>query len=129
MAIDPVLVWLHEADEAAVVGGRLARTGLSADRLLQSMPPGLHPTSPMGAAPLVKAVADALPSGSPYSGYRLSALAQRLEAGRRSLADLICLRHMVRQMSGSAMARERRLAGLLAVAVMGIARPLLIHRR
>jgi hypothetical protein len=45
------------------------------------------------------------------------------------VADLISLRHMVRQMSGSMMARERHLAGLLAVAVMGIARPVLIHRR
>jgi hypothetical protein len=35
---------------------------------------------------------------------------------------------MLRQMSGSAVAQERHLAGLLSIAVVGIARPVLIHR-
>jgi hypothetical protein len=130
MPMDPVLVWLHEIDEAANAGGDGRRAGIraSADHLLKNLPPGLSPTSPMGAAPLVRAVADAMPVASPYSRHRLEALAQRLETGQRSLADLVCLRHMLRQMKGSAVSQERHLASLLSIAVLGIARPLLIHR-
>jgi hypothetical protein len=35
---------------------------------------------------------------------------------------------MLRQMKGSAVSQERHLASLLSIAVLGIARPLLIHR-
>lgn len=87
------------------------------------------PTSAVGAAELLERVAAALDGTSKLCAWRLREAANRLGSGERSLDDLMFLRRLLPQFSRQLYGDEGFVvAPMLAAAIEGAARPVLIYR-
>jgi hypothetical protein len=90
---------------------------------------GAVPTSALGSAELLGRIAAALDETSKLCAWRLRQIASRLEHGERSLDDLVFLRRLQPQFSRRLYGEEGYfVAPMLAAAVEGVARPVLIWR-
>lgn len=89
-----------------------------------------EPTSVIGAAHLLReAAALLLRSSSVYYGDRLREVAGRLDEGERALGDLVWLRGVVEALTTGSFGRPgESAAGLIALALKGAARPILLYR-
>jgi hypothetical protein len=87
------------------------------------------PTSALGAAELLERVASALDEWSKLCAYRLRQIAARMGRGERSLDDLMFMRRLLPQFSRRLYGEEGFVvAPMLAAAIEGAARPVLIYR-
>jgi hypothetical protein len=87
-------------------------------------------TSVIGAAHLLReAAALLLRSNSPYYGDRLRDVAGRLDEGERLFSDLVWLRGVRQALSAGDYGRPgENAAGLIALALKGASRPILLYR-
>lgn len=87
------------------------------------------PTSALGAAELVRMVAQRLPFTYAASARHFHEIADRLAAGRRDHADLVWLRAM-RAALGDGLCGEagKKVAPLLGLALLGAAKPVIVFR-
>ncbi len=144
MAIDPVIVLVEElrSTEATLrdaakyyVRGNGSERADTIQRLLFSMKDlnrqlsETVPTSALGAAELIRLVIQRLPfSHARYAGH-FSEVAQRLQCGQRTHADLVWLRAMQMSLGGSGQGNSGpQAAPLLRSAIVGAARPVLVFR-
>lgn len=138
MRIDPVVALMDELDAAYVL---LARTRDGKDwdgtrrqlALIASLHARLRETEPtgvIGAAHLLREAASLLlRSNVPDHGDGLCGIAGRLEEGERSFSDLVWLRSVRRSLEGGACGRPgENAATLVALALKGAARPILLYR-
>jgi hypothetical protein len=136
--IDPVVALM---DELGLAYASLAeardskdwdatRRELAAIACLHSRLRETEPSTVIGAAHLLReAAALLLRSSSPYYGDCLRAVADRLEEGRRLFSDLIWLRNVRRTLAAGNNGRQgENAAELLALALKGAARPVLLYR-
>ncbi|HEY1962189.1 MAG TPA: hypothetical protein VGG69_07220 [Rhizomicrobium sp.] len=87
------------------------------------------PTTALGAAEMLERIAGALDEWSKLCAYRLREIASRMGRGERSLEDIMFLRHLLPQFSRRLYGDEGFvLAPMLAAAIEGAARPVLIYR-
>lgn len=87
------------------------------------------PTSALGAAELLERVAAALDDTSRLCAWRLREVASRLGSGERSLDDLTFLRRLLPQFLRQLYGDDGLVvAPMLAAAIEGAARPVLIYR-
>jgi hypothetical protein len=87
------------------------------------------PTSALGAAELLERIAAALDEWSKLCAYRLREIAGRMGRGERSLEDLMFLRRLLPQFSRRLYGDEGFVvAPMLAAAIEGASRPVLIYR-
>ena len=87
------------------------------------------PTSPLGAAELVRKVAAIL--GGSWSAYaaHMNEVAGRLSNGTRTLSDLVWLRWMRSALAGGLCGSDGIVvAPLMALAIRGAARPIIVFR-
>lgn len=138
MRIDPVVALIDEIERAYAalasardVGdwpathGELARIALLHGTLART-----EPASALGAAHLLREAASMLPRAQrPYLGDGLREIAGRLADGERRNEDLIHLRTLCRALaSGARGATGEAAAGLIALALKGAARPVVLWR-
>lgn len=94
--------------------------------LLETMP-----TSAIGAGELIRIAADRLPFAQGRYASHLHRIAERLGAGERTQADLIWLRALAEALgedTDAAKGPDNRTAKLLALAVKGMALPVVVYR-
>jgi hypothetical protein len=94
--------------------------------LLETMP-----TSAIGAGELIRIAADRLPFAQGRYASHLYRIAERLGAGERAQADLIWLRALTEALgedTETAKGTDNRTAKLLALAVKGMALPVVVYR-
>jgi hypothetical protein len=144
MEIDPVLLLAEELRgtervlHAAVrkyEDDRCSENGEAMNRVLGSLK-RLHrtlfetvPTSALGAAELVRMVAERLPFTYATASRHFHEIADRLAAGRREHADLVWLRAMRSGMAdGLCGENGRRAAPLLGLALLGATQPVIVFR-
>ena len=144
MPIDPVLLLTEEIHSlekqihgVCKPGGVYDREGMEAVNLMVGRLKTLYgelldttPTSAIGAGELIRIAADRLPFAQGRYASHLSRIAERLCAGQREQADLIWLRALVEALgeeAGSAGAANRTVQ-LLALAVKGMAQPVIVYR-
>lgn len=88
-----------------------------------------RPTSALGASILVRMAAERLPFS--YGSYtkHFHEIAERLDAGRRELADIIWLRAMRTALAGGLCGKDGvRIAPLLRLAIEGARQPIVVFR-
>lgn len=144
MEMDPVLLL---ADELRTTEAAL-RTAMkryernhersnadAVDSLLDSVKTLRHsifqtaPTSALGAAELIRLVARCLPFSFATYIARFHEVADRLAAGQRRQEDLIWLRSMRAALAGGVCNEAGiKFAPLLALALLGAARPVVVYR-
>ena len=87
------------------------------------------PTSSLGSAELLERIAAALDETSKLCAWKLRQIAERLGCGERSLDDIVFLRRLLPQFSRRLYGDEGFVvAPMLASAIEGAARPVLIYR-
>lgn len=89
------------------------------------------PTSALGASELIRIAADRLPFTQGRYASHLYCIAERLGAGERTQTDLIWLRALAEALGEDPDATKRtdnRTARLLALAVKGMAQPVVVYR-
>ncbi len=142
MRIDPVIVLVEElkASYTALARARQAedwkraQEELTRQALVQAELHETEPTSVIGAAYLLReAAAELLASRTDADmascNMRLREVAARMEQGVRRLADLVWLRQFHRALEGNWYGHVGEdVAPLVAMALRGAARPLLLYR-
>lgn len=138
MRIDPVIALMDELDAAYVLLARArdvkdwdgTRRQLALIASLHTRLRETEPTSVIGAAHLLReAAALLLRSGAHDYSERLCGIAGRLEEGERSFPDLVWLRSVWRALESGACGRPGKNAAILiALALKGAARPILLYR-
>lgn len=144
MAIDPVVLLseeLREAEQtlhAACRDNPDALRGKSGEEIcaltarireISSELFETRPTSAMGAGILVRMAAERLPFS--YGSYtkHFHEIAERLDAGKRELADIIWLRAMRTALSGGLCGKDGiRITPLLRLAIEGARQPIVVFR-
>jgi hypothetical protein len=87
------------------------------------------PTSALGAAELLDRIASALDDSSKLCAWRLRQIASRLGCGQRLLDDFVFLRRLLPRFSRGLYGDEGLVvAPMLAAAIEGAVRPVLIYR-
>lgn len=90
---------------------------------------GTAPTSALGAAELLRRAALSLRATWPAHAYHMREIADRMADGRRDIADIVWLRAMYPAMDAGSFGREgTAAAGLVALAIKGACRPLVVFR-
>ena len=142
MQIDPVVVLAEElrSTESALRGAvkqyerdNRRENGEAVNTILASLK-SLHreffetiPTSVLGAAELIRMVAQRLPFAHANSARRFHDIADRLSAGQRDHADLVWLRAMRGALAGGLCGEHGvKVAPLLRLAIMGASRPIIV---
>lgn len=145
MPIDPILLI---ADEIRTLekqihgvckpGGTYDRDGMEAVNVMMGRLRRLYtelldvpPTSAIGAGELIRFAADRLPFAQGRYANHLYRIADRLAAGERTQADLIWLRALAEALAedtDAARGTGNRTAQLLALAVRGMAQPVVVWR-
>jgi hypothetical protein len=136
--IDPVVALMDELD-GAYISLALARDegDWDATRRELAVIARLHatlretePTTVIGAAHLLReAAALLLRSNSPYYGDGLREVASRLDEGERLFSDLVWLRRVRNALRSASYGRPgESAAALIALALKGAARPVLLYR-
>jgi hypothetical protein len=144
VAIDPVIVLAEElrSTEATLrdaakdyARGNCSERVDTIQRLLFSMKDlnrqlsETVPTSALGAAELIRLVIQRLPLSHARYADHFSEVAQRLQSGQRTHADLVWLRAMQMSLRGSGRGdSDPQAALLLCSVIVGAARPVLVFR-
>lgn len=138
MRIDPVVALMDELDMAYVSLARArddrdwdaTRRELATIATLHACLRETEPSTVIGAAHLLReAAALLLRSNTPYYGDRLREVATRLGEGQRKFSDLVWLRGVHGRLeSGQAGRQGESAAELIALALKGAARPVLLYR-
>ena len=88
-----------------------------------------EPTSALGASELIRFAASRLPFSQGCYAAHLHRIADRLAAGKRLPADLVWLRALTEALhDNNPEESPRRIVALLALAVKGMAQPVVIYR-
>lgn len=138
MQIDPVILLVDELD-AAYVSLAYARDSGDWEAMrrelatIASLHASLRETEPrsvIGAAHMLREAASLLlRSETPYHGDRLREVAARLDEGVRQFSDLIWLRAVHHSLAAGVCGRAgENAAPLVALALKGAARPILLYR-
>jgi len=137
MAMDPVVVLAHELSiaEEALKDARNRQDEKMALRLIAKVSLlnedlyNVVPTSPLGAAELLRRAAISLPPGAATYTLHLMEIAGRLAAGVREFADLLWLRSMRPALTSGLCGQEGIIvAPLIALAIKGAAIPIVVYR-
>ena len=143
MPIDPVLLLTEEISGLekqvhAVCKGTYERAQMEKVNLMVGRLRALYgelletePVSAPGAGELIRIAADRLPFAQGRYASHLYRIAERLAAGERQPADLVWLRALAEALSEEPEANKgasNRTARLLAQAVKGMARPVVVWR-
>ena len=138
MRIDPVVALMDELDLAYVSLARArdsrdwdaTRRELATIATLHACLRETEPSTVIGAAHLLReAAALLLRSNTPYYGDRLREVAGRLDEVQRLFSDLVWLRGVYRTLvSGQCGRPGENAADLLALALKGAGRPVLLYR-
>ena len=143
MPIDPVLLLteeisvlekqVHAACKGSYERAQMEKVNLMVGRLhaLYGELLETEPTSAPGAGELIRIAADRLPFAQGRYANHLYRIAERLAAGTRQAADLVWLRALAEALAEEPEANKgagNRTARLLAQAVKGIARPVVVWR-
>lgn len=137
MRIDPVVELAEELRAAetslrrATSRGRhsLMRSLLAEIGYLESRLSLIEPTTPLGAAELIRRAAEQLLETDSRYARTLVSIADRWSEGRRELTDLVWLRALAPALANGAWGETGvRAAGLLRSALAGASRPLLVYR-
>ncbi|MEI9992622.1 MAG: hypothetical protein WDM86_21640 [Rhizomicrobium sp.] len=137
MQIDPVVALAQKLADAerALRDARLRRDEKMTTRwlaILSMLNEDLYtvvPTSPLGAAELLRKAA--APLGGAWTVYagHMDAIAERLSNGSRALDDLVWLRAMRPALSSGMCGNEGVIvAPLVALAIRGASRPMIVFR-
>jgi hypothetical protein len=114
----------HERDNADAVGTLLDSVKTLRRDIFQT-----PPTSALGAAELIRLIARWLPFSFTTYITRFHDVADRLAAGQRRQEDLIWLRSMRAALAGGICGEVGiKFAPLLALALQGAARPVIVYR-
>ena len=138
MQIDPVIALADELDAAYVSlacargseDWETTRRQLTTIASLHASLRKTEPKSVIGAAHLLREAASLLlRSNTPYYGDRLREVAARLDEGVRQFSDLLWLRWTHRSLAAGDCGRAgENAAPLIALALKGVARPILLYR-
>ncbi len=137
MQIDPVVAIAQKILDAerALRDARLRRDEKMTTRwlaMLSMLNEDLYtvvPTSPLGAAELLRKASASLGSAWAVYAAQLDAIAERLSNGARLLDDLVWLRSMRPALSGGLCGNDGVIvAPLVALAIRGAARPVIVFR-
>ena len=145
MPIDPTLLLADEIRSlekqihaACKPGGAYDRDGMEAVNVMMGRLRRLYeelleipPNSAIGAAELIRFATDRLPFSQGRYASHLCRIADRLAAGERTQADLIWLRALAEALAAdtnTARGTSNRTAQLLALAVCGMAHPVVVWR-
>lgn len=138
MRIDPVVALMDELDAAYLSLARArdnrdwdtTRRELASIATLHACLRETEPSTVIGAAHLLReAAALLLRSNTPYYGDHLRDVAARLDEGQRLFFDLVWLRRVHRTLASGRCGRPgENAAELLALALKGAARPVLLYR-
>lgn len=138
MRIDPVVALMDELDMAYVALARArddkdwqtTRRQLAIVAALHAHLRETEPSSVIGAAHMLReAAALLLRSHTPYYGDCLREVAGRLDEGQRQFSDLVWLRAVRQSLASGECGRPgERAAPLIALALKGAARPVLLYR-
>ncbi len=137
MQIDPVVALAAELTrtEQALLDARKNGNNRRALRLVAKIAL-LHedfcstvPTSAIGAAELLRRTALVLQGARPGHARQMQEIADRMADGQREISDIAWLRAIHRAMDAGSLGREgTEAAGLVARAIKGAARPVLVYR-
>lgn len=138
MRIDPVVALVDELETAYIVLARArgngdrttTRTCLAKIANLHTRLRAAEPASVVGAAHLLREAASRLPRpGISLYGDELHRIATRLDEGQRRISDLVWLRRAAASLSAGASGHAcEDAAGLIARALKGAAKPILLYR-
>ena len=145
MPIDPIILLAEEIrtlekqiHTVCKREGAYDRQGMEAVNLMVGRLRALYgelletmPTSAIGAGELIRIAADRLPFAQGRYASHLYRIAERLGAGERAQADLIWLRALAEALAedtDAARGADNRTARLLALAVKGMALPVVVYR-
>jgi len=137
MQIDPVVAIAQKLAESERAlrdarsrgDDKLARRWLAVVSLLNEELYNVVPTSPLGAAELLRKAAVSLGSAWPAYATHMNIVAERLANGVRALEDLVWLRSMRPALSGGLCGNEGVIvAPLVALAIRGASRPMVVFR-
>lgn len=137
MQIDPVVVITQKIcdaerglrDARLRLDDKMMRRWLAAIALLNEELYNVVPTSPLGAAELLRKAAASLGSAWPVYASHMNIVADRLSNGSRTLADLVWLRSTRTAMTGGLCGNEGIIiAPLISLAIRGASRPMIVYR-